>query len=276
MIKIEQTNHGIFGRWYAQTEIMEPIVVTFALEDYSHGYEITPSRVPIDDLIEFSKEVRDFIQGSDKEVGKDDLIVAVRTGSLELVSEPLEAPKLRHDILLLNSSPDLSLIDAKRRAILENWQKSTKLHINRAIRIASDAFAGVIRINNQSDFTVITKENWVSVERYIRGELQDLGGIKSSNAHIRMSDGQKLTIKTNKDLVRAQSVNRVYHDVTVRIKAKLNLYTGEIKDAELIEFVEYAPKFDENQFEAMTQKGRNAWSDVPDHVRWIRELRGSD
>ena len=256
---------------------MEPITVTFSLEDTSRGYEITPSRVPLDEVIEFGKEVRDFIQGSDKEVSKEDLVISIEKGSLAFATGEINAPKLQADMLLLQVSADLSDLDAKRRAVMEGWQKAAKLNYQRAINIVSSAFTGRIRISHETKFVAELKENWVAVERYVRGELQDLGGVRNSNAHLRLHDGGgSITIKTDKSLVRAQSVNRVYHDVTVRIKAKLNLYTGEIKDAELIEFVEYAPKFDSQEFEQMTTKGRKAWADVDDHVKWIRELRGSD
>lgn len=255
---------------------MEPLFVTFALEDQSHGYEISPTRVPIDELIEFSKEVRDFIQGSDKEVPKEDLVVSIKSGSLALATQSLIAPKLQADMLILSSFTDISRIDSKRRAVLESWQKSAKANAGKVVKIVSNAFNGIIRISNQSNFSAESVENWVEVERYVRGELQDLGGVKNSNAHLRMQDGQKLKIKTDKELVRAQSVNHVYHDVTIRIKARLNLYTGELKDAELIEFIEYAPKFDQKEFDEMTAKGKKAWSGVKDHVQWIRELRGSD
>jgi len=255
---------------------MEPIKVTFAIEDKSRGYEIEPARIPIDDLIQFSKDVKDFIQGSEKEIAKDDLIVSIEKGSFALASPPLEAPKLLEDLKYLAESFDISKLDAKRRRIVENWQKSSKSNILKIFKIKTPALEKIIQISSHSNFFAPPIEHWVNVERYVRGELQDLGGVKNSNAHIRLSDGKSLTVKADKASIRAQSVNHVYHNVTVRIKARLNLVTGEIKDAELIDFVNYAPNFDNKQFELMTQKGQKAWSDVEDHAKWVRELRGSD
>jgi ABC-type sulfate transport system substrate-binding protein len=119
---------------------MEPITVTFSLEDESRGYEIVPARVPIDDMIEFGKEVRDFIQGSDKEVSKEDLVVSIEAGSFAIASHPLIAPRLQADMLLLNASGDISQLDAKRRAVIESWQKSAKLNAQKAVRIVSSKF----------------------------------------------------------------------------------------------------------------------------------------
>lgn len=255
---------------------MEPIKVTFALEDKSRGYEIDPSRIPIDDLIQFSKDVKDFIQGAEKEVAKDDLVVSIKKGSFALESPPLGSPKLLEDLKFLAGSFDISKLDAKRKKIVESWQKLSKTNTLKKINIDIPSLAKRIEISSSSNFSSPPMEHWVNVERYVRGELQDLGGVKNSNAHIRMSDGKSLTVKTDKASIRAQSANLVYHNVTVRIKARLNLVTGEIKEAELIDFIDYAPKFDEAQFELMTQKGRKAWSDIDDHAKWVRELRGSD
>lgn len=255
---------------------MEPITITIALEDESRGYEISPSRVPIDELIQFAKDVKEFIQGTDKEVSKDDLEVAVVKGSLAFSSQPLQAPKLGVDLEKLSKSFDISTIDTKRRAIIEGWQKSSKSKTGRSFKILSSAISGKISITTETNFRQIAREHWVEVERYVRGELQEMGGVKSTNAHLRMQDGKSLTIKTDKQLIREQSENHVYHDVTIRIRAKLNLSTGELRDAELIEFVNYAPRYDDKQFRKMTAKGRKAWAEVEDPAQWVRELRGSD
>ncbi len=255
---------------------MEPTSVTFALEDKSRDYEVTPDRVPIDDLIQFSKDVKDFVQGAEKDVPKEEIVVAIKKGSFALEVPSLTSQNLFDDLKTIGSGLDISSIDSKRKQIIESWQKSSKLNIFKHFRIESSAFLKIIRIDFRSQFITEKKEHWVNVERYVRGELQDLGGVKKSNAHLRLHGGKSLTIKTDKAIVKAQSTNHVYHDVTVRIKAKLNLFTGEIKDAELLEFIEYEPKFDEEQFKQMTDKGQKAWSDVDDHVKWVRELRGSD
>ncbi len=255
---------------------MEPITITIALEDDSRGYEITPSRVPIDELIQFAKDVKDFIQGTDREVSKDELEISVEKGSLAIVSPPLQAPKLGADLQKLVTSFDTSTLDAKRRAVVEGWQKSSKSRTGRSFKILSSSFPGKISITTKTNFRQAAQEHWVEVERYVRGELQEMGGVKSTNAHLRMQDGKSLTIKTDKHLIRAQSENHVYHDVTIRIRAKLNLSTGELRDAELIEFVNYAPRYDDKQFKKMTAKGKKSWAEVEDPAQWVRELRGSD
>jgi hypothetical protein len=42
----------------------------------------------------------------------------------------------------------------------------------------------------------------------------------------------------------------------------------------LIEFVEYAPRFDEAEMERLARRGAQAWKDVEDATAWVDELRG--
>ena len=67
----------------------------------------------------------------------------------------------------------------------------------------------------------------------------------------------------------------MYKQATLRIRAKYNVLTRVLKDAELIEFVEYAPQFDEADMARLTRRGAQAWKDVADATAWVDELRGS-
>lgn len=254
---------------------MEPVSVTIALKDESHGYAISPKRVPLALLSEFTADVEAFIRGSEKEVDTANLDVAVVEGSFALTAPQVYASRLQYDVQLLQQSADLSKLDTKRRAIVERWQAAAKNSLSRVIRIASSALDNVIVIDRSTDFRALEVENWVDVERYIKGELMDLGGVKQSNAHVRLPDGQKLTVRTNKDQIRSKPENLVYREVHLRIRAKYNLDTGELRDASLIEFVDYAPKFDAEAFDQLTRAGAKAWKDVDDPALWVRQLRGS-
>ncbi|MFZ3118081.1 MAG: hypothetical protein WA159_07155 [Variovorax sp.] len=255
---------------------METVSITIALQDESRGYAISPRRVPLALLSSFTADVRDFVRGSEKEVDPADLDVAVVDGSFAVAVPPVFAPQLLHDIQLLQGSIDLSKIDAKRRAIMERWQSGAKASLSRAIRIASNALDRVIVIDHTTDFHALDIEKWVDVERYIQGELMDLGGVRESNAHIKLPNGKTLTVRTDKDLIKAKTDNMVYRVVHLRIRAKYNLDTGELKDPTLIEFVNYAPKFDADAFDRLTRKGAEAWKEVDDPAQWVRQLRGSN
>jgi hypothetical protein len=115
----------------------------------------------------------------------------------------------------------------------------------------------------------------VQVERYLRGEIEDLGGTSVANAHMRLPDGTRLTVQTSKELIRSDKINRVYKPAMVRIRAKFNVLTHEYKDALLIEFVEYDNKPDMEALRRGRERAAKAWADVPDSAAWVEQIRGS-
>jgi hypothetical protein len=250
--------------------------ITFALSDESRGYHVTPERVPLSVLSAFSKEVQDFIKGSGKDIDVSTVDVRIREGSLALESGPIYSESLLADLKILDSGQDLTRVSAKRREIIKKWQGQAKKAKAFAVRITSPWLDRDIVVSSGTDFRETGIARQVNVERYIRGEILDLGGVTDSNAHIRLPNGQKLVVRTDRELIRAEAKNLVYHEVHVRIRAKMDLDTGKLSDPELISFVDYEPKFDAERFEALVKKGREAWRDVGDPAEWVRSIRGDD
>jgi hypothetical protein len=131
-------------------------------------------------------------------------------------------------------------------------------------------------INAETDYRSDDADQWVRVERYVRGEVQDLGGATRANAHVRLPDGKLLTVATDRDVLRSDKTNRLYKPALLRVRAQYNVLTQELRDAELIEFVEYSPKFDEQSFERLTRRGTEAWKGVDNASEWVDDLRGGD
>ena len=80
---------------------------------------------------------------------------------------------------------------------------------------------------------------------------------------------------TSKSILRDETINRLYKPTMVRFRADFNIVTHEYRNAELIEFVDYSPKFDEVAFQRLTDRGRTAWQDVDSPSDWVETLRGS-
>ena len=255
---------------------MDPGTVTIAIRDKSRGYEVTPERVPLTVLSAFSKDVQDFIKGPGKDIDMASVEVSVRHGSLAIHAEHINSASLFADIRALSSSTDLAKVSKKRREIVRKWQEQAHRVKDFVVRIVSPWADTDIVVSNDTDYREAQSPRIVSVERYIKGEILDLGGITDSNAHIRLPDGQKLTIKTDRELIRSEPRNLVYHEVHLRIRAKLDLDTGRLSDPELISFVDYEPKFDPDKFAKAVSKGREAWRDVGDPAEWVSSIRGED
>lgn len=249
--------------------------ITVSLIDHSAGFEASPERVRLSDLADFSADVAVFLRGDSKEVDTKTLEVAIRHGSLAIETTPLSlAPRLFGDLRALLVSELLDGVDAKRREVMERWQRAARQTRQLAYRITAPFLERPILINSESDFHADDADQWVQVERYIRGEIQDLGGATKANAHVRLPDGRTLKVTAERAVLKNDTVNRLYKVAMLRIKADYNVVTRELRNARLVEFVEYAPRVDEDELARLMRRGALAWKEVPDATSWVDELRG--
>ena len=254
---------------------MDAQSLTFSLVDQTSGYEASPERVHLAVLAEFTADVSTLLRGSNREVDTGALDVAVRSGSLVIQTEHIAAaPILFRDLRALLSSELLDALDVKRREIVERWQKAARQTRCIVYRISAPFLDRPLVIDANTDFRADDADQWVMVERYVRGEIEELGGAQRPNGHLRLPDGTRLKVSTERKVLREETQNRLYKEAMLRIRAKYNVLTRELKDAELIEFVEYAPQFDEADMARLTRRGAQAWKDVAEATAWVDELRG--
>lgn len=255
---------------------MDAQQVRISLHDESGGYEITPDRVPLSVLRSFVKDVDEFLRGDRGEVDTSELDVAVVEGSLGVLTEPTAHPGLLRDLLHLANSEMTDGLNVKRRAVVERWQKAAHGMRRVRVEISAPMLAKPVVINAESDFHADDADQWVRVERYLRGEIYEIGGLRNVNAHIRLPDGKSIPVEAERDVLRADKTNRLYKPAMVRIAAEYNVATREYRNARLIEFVEHDSKLDEKDLDRLTQRGAKAWQDVPDASAWVESLRGND
>jgi hypothetical protein len=182
---------------------------------------------------------------------------------------------LLHDLRKLANGQEMDGVSSKRRAVIERWQKSARGVHRWQVSIAADFLPSAIVISAESDFRADDADQWVRVERYVRGEIEDMGGHAKPNAHIRLPDGKTLLVDAAREMLRDEKTNRLYKPAMIRIVAEYNVMTREYRGARLLEFVEHESRFDEKAIERLTQRGAKAWRDVPDAGAWVDELRGS-
>jgi hypothetical protein len=254
---------------------MDAQPVEFSVVDASSGYEATPDRVRLELLAGFVNDVSQLLRGNLREVDPGQLDVSIRRGSLAIRTEAiLGAPTLFRDLRSLLQSELLDSLDSKRRDVIERWQKSARQVQGLAFRITTPALDRPVVIDERSDFRADDADQWVAVERYVRGEIQNLGGAKAPNAHIRLPDGTLLIVATDRAVLKDDNQNRLYKQAMLRIRARYNVLTHELRDARLVDFVEYAPRFDEADMERLTRRGAQAWKDVDDAAAWVEDIRG--
>ncbi len=254
---------------------MEAQSLLIVLQDDSAGHEITPDRVPVSVLRLFAKDVDEFLRGDGSDGDAMALDVAVVKGSLGLRTEPTANPALMADLRRLAESELIDEVSPKRRAVVERWQKAAR-GARRRLEIRAAFLPVPIVISADTDFRTDDADQWVRVERYVRGEIEDMGGHTKPNAHIRLPDGKALLVEAAREVLRDEKTNRLYKPAMVRITAEYNVTTREYRGARLIEFVEHENRVDEKDLERLFQRGAKAWRDVPDAGVWVDALRGGD
>lgn len=255
---------------------MKPRRIVFTLEDRSRGYPISPQRVPLVWLKEFTIEVDEFLRGDSREVDTARTEVEIAAGSLRLATpEIAAAPRLYADIAKMHASQLIDDLEPKRRKIVETWQKRARQEPGRTYVIDAGPKQRV-SISGSTDFHADDADRWVVTERYVRGEIVDMGGKTTSNVHIVLEDGSSLKVDADKVLLMREESNRLYKPALLRVRARYNLATHEYRDAALVEFVEYAPRFTEADEARLTERGSAAWKDVTDAANWVEEQRGNE
>lgn len=236
---------------------------------------MSPDRVRLGDLARFAEDVKVFLQGDGKELDATNIEVAVIPGSFALQTTPISfAPKLFSDLDALQRGELLDQMDQKRQAVIERWQKAARSASGLVYKIVAPFMSQPVVVSISSDYHADDSDHWVLVERYVSGEIQDLGGATRPNAHVKLPDGKTLKVVTDKDFLRDDKFNRLYKTAMLRIKAEYNIETRELRNAHLLEFVEHSTDIDEGALERMKSRGASAWKDVENASAWVDKLRG--
>jgi len=131
-------------------------------------------------------------------------------------------------------------------------------------------------IDPSTDF-VLPDNEWVSGEFYFYGDITNMGGKTSPNVHVNVPGLASIIIKTPKDILADYDHNPLYKPLGVRASGRQNLATGEIDAGSLkfVEFIEYAPEYDDTYLNSLINKAKVSWAGVNDADVWLRELRGA-
>lgn len=255
---------------------MEAQRIRIALHDESAGYPISPQRVPLAMLRSFTKDADEFLRGDAGDLAAKELEVAVLKGSLAIETTPTANPGLLQDLRWLSTSVIIDALNPRRRSVVERWQKTARSMRGAKYEISSPGLPQPVVISAQTDFHMNDADQWVRVERYVQGEVFEMGGLTNVNAHLRLADGSTLLVNTLRDVLSSDPKNRLFKQALVRVVADYNVKTREHRNAQLLEFVPQDNTLDERALARMVERGKRAWADVPDASAWVEDLRGND
>lgn len=255
---------------------MEAQSIRLALHDESAGYPVSPARVPLGVLRSFARDVDELLRGDAGDLSSRELEVAVMAGSLAIETRPTANPGLLQDLRLLAASELIDSMNPKRRSVVERWQKAARSSRQLRYEISAAWLDKPVVISAETDFHMDDADQWVRVERYVQGEVFELGGLNNVNAHLRLADGSTLLVSAARDVLSNDPKNRLFKQALVRIVADYNVQTREHRNAQLLSFEPQDSSLDEKALTRMLERGRRAWADVPSASDWVEELRGNE
>jgi len=256
-------------------------IVDFTLRGTIDGAEISLATINFTRFNEFNKQVEDFIAGSDEgthdKLLLDTVHVEVRSGSycLRVLLTAALIGNVESVLRTLHREDSLADLDKKRSEVIEKWQRkarSNQLSYEVSIVRSDGREAPSLRIGPDTNFHRAETTPWVSVEKYLFGQIVDMGGSKNANVHIKVGD-HILIVNSNRDYLREHEKNLIYHDTLLRVSAQQNVRSGELRDIRLIHFVNYSPTFDQSELDRFSEEGAKAWANVPDGAAWVKDLR---
>ncbi len=253
--------------------------IEFVLHGKLAGIDITPRSIGLSQFNEFNQQVETFLSGSERlKLDQVHVEILERSYVLRALLSAVVLTPLVADLRLMERQDVLGELDLKRAEIVQKWQQRAKADPDLFYEVRfTDESVPPVRISHETDYRTGDVVPWVTVEKYLFGQLVDMGGAQRANVHLKLERGGKIIIVgASQDYLRDQEENRLYHKVLLHVRAEQHFRSGELRNVRLIAFVEYEPSYSDEALDRFAAKGAEAWADVPDAARWVRELRGDE
>lgn len=255
----------------------ETASIEFVLHGKVEGLEISPRTIGLSQFNEFNQQVEVFIGGSQK-LKLDQVHVEIAQSSyvLRALLPAIIVSSLEPDLKLMARQDVLGELDIKRAEVVQQWQARAKSNpdLSYEVRPKGEGLPKV-RVSRETDYRVGEIVPWVAVEKYLFGQVVDMGGAQKANVHLKLvRGGRTLLVGASQGYLREQVENRLYHMALLHVRAEQHFRTGDLRNIQLIAFVDYQPAYNEEALDRFTAKGAEAWADVPDAAQWVRQVRG--
>lgn len=149
------------------------------------------------------------------EIGQSSYVLRALLPAVVLVS-------LEPDLLLMGRQDVLGELDIRRADVVQKWQARAKSNpdLSYEVRPPGESLPRV-RISRETDYRVGEVVPWVAVEKYLFGQVMDMGGIQKANIHLRLDRGGKtVLVGASQGYLREQEENRLYHKALLHVRAE--------------------------------------------------------
>lgn len=249
--------------------------IDIILEGEYEGTGISPSVVDISYLKDLLSDVEVLFR-PDPKMRKEKISIGFSEGSLKM-SVNAAAPLVDAFVTEINSLGTMQSfmgLHPRRAKVLKKWHARTlqdRISFNFGLSEGDWKFQ-----LSEATPIVAVQDHWVSTEKYLFGEVANIGGVKSPNLHLRTKEYGTVLISIRRDEVKEDSENRAYKNYLIRISCEENLTDAKIRNCKFLEWVDYYPEFDPKALDESIAAGEQAWGHVADSAKYIRNLRGYD
>ncbi|WP_306013773.1 MULTISPECIES: hypothetical protein [unclassified Allomuricauda] len=241
----------------------------------SGNEDLSPENYDIKHIASILQNVEDLLFPTNK---KDRPIITydIQEGSVRHLFKTTIQTVIGFSAVLsqVQANESIDFLELKTARAIENIQNLSRQK-NYEFQIKTSLNDGYeLTINPNTKF-IRTENIWVDAEFYFYGILKDAGGKSKANIHLDTDDFGYLSIETGEEFLKEREENLLYKNYGVRAKGKQNIETGEVdtKSLQLIELIDYQPKFDSDYLNSLIKKAKNSWKNVnPDE--WLFNLRG--
>ena len=250
--------------------------IQIRISGFEGGHELTPDTYDIKDLREMLENAEGlFYSGSQK---RPPVTLQIEKGSVvhKFVTNIQTVVQFGALLMLISQTSSLDGLDAPTATAFENIQKMARARdLSFSFSTSQDNASYNPLVISQNTDLRRSETLWADSEFYFYGSIVNAGGKKDANIHLDVKGIGLINIESGKDYLKNQEKNLLYHECGVRVRGKQNIETGEmdLKNLQLIELVDYSPKFDEDYIDALVRKAYPKMKDVnPD--KWMDEIRG--
>lgn len=250
--------------------------IEIKVQGFKGNHELSPENYDIDEIIDILHNAENLLFPGEKKdrptisytIEKGSVRHILKTSMQFILGFNAVIGKVgeNHAIDFLDSHTAKAFENIQQIAIKKNYSFQIKTSLNGSYEIVID----------QNSKYFLPEVIWLDAEFYFYGKLTNAGGKDKANIHILTEEYGTIRIQTPISFLETYDKNMLYKYFGVKAVGKQNSESGELDTSTLkfIEFIDYAPKYDEEYLKSLREKAKKSWLNSIDPEQWLKEIRG--
>ena len=239
----------------------------------NNGNTLHPKNIDIKAVTEMIADIETFLYPSRKEkLNRPKITYDLKEGSARHLFYLPVSVVLFFNALTAEVSKrgNLDFLEPKRQAVLDKFQKSALTEgFIFEFRSSLNEMPS-LRIDTSTQLEMIAPAYYES-EFYLYGEIYQEGG-KTPNLHISTKEFGNLTISATKKQI-MDGEKKTYRIYGVKVRGKKSLENEKPTDLELLEFLQYGPKYNKSLLDKVIERASMNLSKISDVDTWLDDIK---